>query len=429
MIDAIPNAPKSSNVQKGRISKRTVDLLSPPLSGETRFWDDRLTGFFVRVYPTGRKVYAVKCRVHGKQVIGTIGTHGAPWTPESAREKASEMLSMAAKGFNPSEEKISSRRAITVNDLIELYLRDGPITKPNKRQVSWQADESNLRRHVSPQLGSEAANSVTKLQAGRAIQKIREGATAYSAKSGKARGLILVKGGDGVARRALSVVSAMYRWGMKHEHVTVNPFAELTLGAAPAQERFLTIEEVSKYLSALRNLEDCGQIKSAYADALRLLLLTGARKTEIAHLKWSEVSLERNRLELPADRTKAGGKNGKRNILLMPAASAILEARLRNIGSTFNQADYVFPSAKFSGPVVGLRKIHMKVCAEAGLAGLRVHDLRHTFASIAISDGQSMLVVSKLLGHANLRSTERYVHLEADPLRNAVQSIGERIGQ
>jgi integrase len=166
-------------------------------------------------------------------------------------------------------------------------------------------------------------------------------------------------------------------------------------------------------------------------------MLTGARKTEVLGLQWSEVDMVRGILVLPPDRTKAGGKTGIRRIQLSPPALEILKARRSRTeslaveshvgGDPTAQHEFVFPAARGEGHAVGLRRVFQKVCAEANLPSLRIHDLRHSFASFAVANGASLFLVGKLLGHASARTTERYAHLAGDPLQDAVTSIGREI--
>ena len=132
--------------RKARITKRTVDATPVPAAGESRLWDTDLKGFFLRVYPTGRRVYALKYRLGPLQRIYTLGVHGSPFTPESARDAAENALRRVAVGEDPATEKKAAREALTVSALIDRYLEDGPATKPGKRASTWENDGSNLRR-------------------------------------------------------------------------------------------------------------------------------------------------------------------------------------------------------------------------------------------------------------------------------------------
>jgi integrase len=227
----------------------------------------------------------------------------------------------------------------------------------------------------------------------------------------------------------------MFAWGMEHGLCKTNPFGGTALATAPVRERFLTKDEAIALLSAISRLESAGNIADAFADALRLLLLTGARKTEILGLRWSEVDFDRKVLTLPPQRTKAGGKTGTRRIQLSPPALDILDKRRTAFGADVGRStqkhsaasNFVFPATRGQGHAVGVRKVFERVCKEAMLEDLRIHDLRHSFASFAIADGASLFLVGKLLGHASSRTTERYAHLSGDPRQEAVNSIGRTI--
>ena len=221
----------------------------------------------------------------------------------------------------------------------------------------------------------------------------------------------------------------MFAWGTEHGLVATNPFAGIKLNRAPVRERFLSKDEAGRFLDAIAELRDKSLLSETFADALRLLLLTGARKTEILGLRWSEVDQLRNVLILPPERTKAGGKTGERRISLSAPALEILSRRRERSNAEIPATGslFVFPAARGEGHAIGLRRAFTKVRAKANLEGLRIHDLRHSFASFAVADGASLFLIGKLLGHANARTTERYAHLSNDPLQDAANQIGRRI--
>lgn len=410
--------------RKARITKRSVDALATPAEGEARLWDTDVHGFFLRVYSSGRRVYALKYRLGPRQRVYTLGVHGSPLTPETARAAAEAALRRVAEGEDPATEKKEAREALTVAQLIQRYIDDGPATKPGKRDSTWAIDSSNLNCHIRVLLGQHVANSLTKADAAKAIQDITNGKTATVAKGKRLRGRAIVKGGAGTARRTLTTAAAMFAWGMEHGLVKSNPFASVKLAAAPVRERFLSREEAASLLDALDALEASKIVDQRFGDAIRLLLLTGARKTEILGLKWSEVDVARKLILLPPERTKAGGQNGERRIFLSPSALQILaRRRLKDA----KREDYVFPALRGEGHIIGVRRVFAKACEEAKLEGVRLHDLRHSFASFAVADGASLFLVSKLLGHANSRTSERYAHLSGDPLQDAVGAISERL--
>lgn len=411
---------------KQKLTKRAVDAAPAPATGEARVWDTELSGFCLRIYKSGRKVYAVKFRVRGRQGWLTIGEHGNPWTPEKARDEAATALLEASRGNDPTAVK-RVRDDLTVSKLIDLYLEEGRASKPNKREISWRQDKSNLNRHVKPLIGRKLVSSLTKTDLTRMVTAITAGETATVEKT-KARGKAVVKGGGGTAARSYSTARAMFSWAIEEGYMKPpNPCGGVKLAARPSVERFLSDKQAVALLEALASLEAEGEVSARHAAIFRLLLLTGARRVEIAGLRWAEVDFERSRLVLPPERSKAGGMKGERRITLNSAAVAILKA----LEATKGRASYVFPASKGkSGHTTAEGKIwREKVLPRAKLPGVRIHDLRHSFASFALADGASLALIGKALGHASSRTTERYAQLSDDPLRAMTERMGERFAK
>lgn len=412
-------------MNRQKLTKRAVDAARCPDAGEDRLWDTELSGFCLRLYGSGRKVYAVKYRVKGRQRWLTIGKHGAPWTPDDAREAAATALLMAEKGDDPADLK-RVKDDLTVNQLIDLYLTAGKASKPDKRETSWLQDASNLRRHVKPTIGRRLASGLTKPDITRMVTAITNGDTATVEKT-KKRGKAVVTGGAGIAARCFSTARAMFAWGIEEGHLAgPNPCAGVKLAARADVERFLTADQLVAILKAVEDLKAEGRLSERHAAIFNLLALTGARRTEIAGLKWSEVDLDRAILNLPPERTKAGGNLGNRRIALSSAALAVL----RRLREHRGKEAYVFPAARGA---TGHTKAEGKIWREtvlprAKLTGVRIHDLRHTYASLMLADGAPLGLIGKALGHANSRATERYAKLADDPLRAMAEKMGERFG-
>lgn len=413
-------------MERKKLTKRVVDAASTPAAGEARVWDDALPGFCLRVYPTGRKVYAVKYRLGGSQRWATIGEHGKPWTPDEARDEATDILRAASRGVDLMAER-KATPSIPVTDLIDRYLDEGPRDKPDKRASSWAQDKSNLNRHTRPLIGKLQAGKVTRSDISAMVADITAGKTAQDEKTGP-RGRAIVRGGAGIAARVFSTTRAMFAWAIDKGFLPgPNPCGGVKLAARADAERFLTEKQAVGLLKALDELEGEGDLTKRQAAIFRLLLLTGARRREIAGLMWSEVDLEGERLILPPERTKAGGKRGNRRIALNSAAVAILS----DLASGRKAREpYVFPASKGkSGATTAEAKLwREKVLPRAGLVGVRIHDLRHSFASFALADGASLAVIGKALGHATSRATERYAKLTDDPLRALAEKVGQRFG-
>lgn len=312
---------------KVRLTKRSVDGTPLPEVGERRVWDDAIAGFCLRVYATGRKVYACKYRVGGKQRWFTIGVHGQPWTADKARVQAMEILRDATHGEDAAQAKKERQSALTLAQLIDRYLADGPATRPNKRASSWAADRGSLKHHILPLLGQKRVVDLTKSDIARAVHAVAEGQTAGSPIKGKKTGQTHVRGGAGISTRVLAATRAMLGWGIQNDLAADNPARGISLPKRASVERFLSEAEATRLGRTIAELEETNEINPAHGDAMRLLLLTGARKTEITDLKWTEVDLDRRRINLPPERTKAGGKTGQRRIPLSEPAIDILVKR------------------------------------------------------------------------------------------------------
>jgi len=413
-------------MEKKKLTKRVVDATSPPTVGEARVWDEALPGFCLRVYPTGRKVYAVKYRLAGSQRWATIGEHGKPWTPDEARDQATDILRAAARGIDALAER-KAAPTMLVGELIDRYLAEGPRDKPNKRAASWMQDASNLNRHTRPLIGRKQAGKVTKSDITSMVADISDGKTAQDIKTGP-RGRAIIRGGSGIAARTYSTTRAMFAWAIEKGLLSgPNPCAGVKLPARADKERFLSEKQGAQLFAALDSLEAEGELTKRQASIFRLLLLTGARRREIAGLLWSEVDLEGERLILPPERTKAGGMSGNRRVALNSVALAILKDLARERKA---REPYVFPATKGkSGATTAEAKLwSKKVLPRAGLDGVRIHDLRHSFASFALADGASLAMIGRALGHANSRATERYAKLTDDPLRALAEKVGQRFG-
>lgn len=201
-----------------KLTKRVVDAAQRPASGEARVWDADLAGFCLRVYPTGRKVYSLKFRVGTRQRWMTIGEHGKPWagspalTPDEARREAEKAIGQARGGEDATQTRRDRRTALTVAELIDRYLDEGPATRPAKRETSWKADRGNLNHHARPQLGDRLVTELTRSDVARMIKGVIEGDTARPATKTKTRGRVIVRGGPGIAARVLASFRAMLSW-------------------------------------------------------------------------------------------------------------------------------------------------------------------------------------------------------------------------
>jgi integrase len=319
-----------------------------------------------------------------------------------------------ADGKDPSAVRHEQRKDVTVADLVERYLGDGPADKPTKKASSWTIDASNLRRHVVPLLGKRSVGTLTPTDVQRFQRDVTEGKTKADLKTGK-RGRARVDGGPGTAARATAVLAAMLAWAAKHGYRSDNPAKGVKLNALRNRERFLSGAELARLGEAIDLAEREGANRNGLA-IVRLLLLTGARRNEIASLRWDYVDFERRALRLPDSKT------GAKVIPLGAPALAVLNELPRDDKST-----WVFAAERGKGYFTGTPAVWRRLVKLAKLKDVRLHDLRHGFASVAVADQASLYLVGKVLGHTQAETTQRYAHLQLDPVRAVADRTARKI--
>jgi integrase len=401
-----------------RITKRAVDALQPNGS-EFTLWDDTVSGFGVRVRPTGAKSYVVVYRAgtgRGAPVRRyTIATVGKI-TPEAARVRAKVILGAVAHGHDPANQKTAERGIPTVAELANRFMTDHVRSKRKVGTAQFYRDI--LDRIVKPAIGTTKADKLTRVQVGRLHSSLAD--TPFQ------------------ANRVLAVIGSMYAFAGRAGIVPegTNPVRGIDKFKEGRRERFLTSEELERLGSSIREAETIGipwtvdeskpgakhvprakrftRTAPSAAAALRLLLFTGCRLREILHLRWEHVDFERGCLFLP------DSKSGRRTVVLNAPALAVLKA-LERLGP------YVVPGDDPAQPRHDLKRPWDAVTKHAGLVGTRLHDLRHTYASFGAGGGLGLPIIGRLLGHAQAATTARYAHLDNDPLRRASEAIGGRI--
>lgn len=434
-----------------RITKRAVDALAPT-DVEYIAWDDDLTGFGVRVRPSGAKSYVIGYRAGSgrkapwrRLTVGAVGK----LTPDEARRLAKAKLGEAATGGDPAGDRAKERADLTVAGLADLYLEEGCETKKASTVLN---DKSRIARHIKPLLGTKRVAAVTSADIERAMRDVANGKTATDEKTGK-HGRAIVTGGRGAAGQVVALLSSMFAFAVARKMRPDNPAFGVKKYRTGKGERFLSSEELERLGAAIREAETDGipwepdpekktkhapkeenrrtTIAPEVAAALRLLILTGARLREILHLEWTHVDMERGLLLLPDSKT------GKKAIILNAPALAVLAGLPRR--STFvipgepPRSGTGAATAKASKPAdrprSDLKRPWELVTKRAELEGVRIHDLRHTNASIGAAAGLGLPIIGKLLGHTQASTTQRYAHLDNDPLRKAADRIGSEIAR
>jgi integrase len=405
-----------------RLTKTAVASLVPRASTYIEF-DAELPGFGIRVTPKGAKSFVVDYRAHGggrraptrRYTIGSNATFSA----ERARNVARDVLARVRLGADPAREKTLNRRAVTIADLERAFMEEevSPTCKP--RTASLYA--MYFRVHVLPELGTRRAVDVSHAEIVRFHRKI-----GVRAKP--------------TANRVVSLLSALFTWAVKTKRIPVetNPARGVQTFAEQPRERYLTSDELLRLGDAIREAETKGvpyEIDETYrkskhaakpenrftkinpyaAASIRLLLLTGARLREILDLRWSNVDLERGLLFL------ADSKSGKKTIVLNTPSLLILSNLPRSGCFVIASQSAGTPDER---PRADLQRPWRAITRRAGLSGLRLHDLRHTHASIGVGAGLGLPIIGRLLGHSNVKTTQRYAHLADDPVRRASERIG-----
>ena len=404
-----------------RLTKRAVDGLAPS-NRELRVYDADLSGFGVRVMPSGFKSWFVEYRPKGGGGLVptkrmTLG-ETTKLTADEARNAARDVLATVRLGGDPAGERRKSREMPTLAQLLEQFLADE--VEPKRKRTTASTYRHYVRNIIVPAIGTTKANALTKADVNRLHRKVgREHPT--------------------TANRVLAVLSSAYGFGASHISgfpEGMNPTRGVEKFSEESRERFLSSDELQRLGAALREAETVGfpwrvdegkptakhlaaperrrtVLSPAVVAALRLLLFTGCRLREILHLRWADVDFERGMLFLPDSKT------GRRAVILNAPALAVLDS-LPRLGS------FVIAGEAPNKPRSDLKRPWQAVAKHAGLEGLRIHDLRHSFASIGAGSGMGLPIVGKLLGHAQARTTSRYAHLDNDPLRRATEAIGAK---
>jgi integrase len=393
-----------------KLTARLADALEADPDRDVFLWDTgagAVTGFGLRAFPTGRKSWLLQYRFGGRTRRIVIGPFPGV-KAEEARQRATDLRGRIARGEDPAASRDDARKDLTVAELCALWLREGCIDlKPS----SVDAYSRNVANHVVPLIGPIRLAKLRRADVEWMQLAVAEGATRAD-RRGKPRARIVVRGGKGAAARTVACLRAALNWAQRRDLVASNP-AEVKTYKTGTVERLLTTAELARLGAALAEAESR---HPRAVDALRVLLLTGARKQEVLRLKWDEVDFACAALRLPDSKT------GRKVIALPPPAAAVLARQPRIEG-----VPWVFPGLGRKGPLVGLQGPWESIRAAAGLSDVRVHDLRHAFASVAVASGESLYITGKLLGHVRPETTARYAHLADDPVQAAAGRVAGKI--
>lgn len=416
-----------------RITKRTVDTARPAVGRTLYMFDRDLKGFGLKVTPQGVRTYFVQFRTgKGRRAPKRryfIGRHGSPWTPDMAREEADRILSRVQLGDNPHAEREADRGALTVADLCQQYLAKVEVGEVRtrrglpKKASTVAIDRGRIARHILPPLGTRLVKDLTREDVKAFLAAVAVGKTATAApltrnddRTIKPRGRVIVKGGEGTARRTIGLLGGILQFAVEQGIAPHNPTHGLKLSKDRKRDRWLDAEEYRALSAALAEGDNGGKgVMSAARAAVRLIALTGLRRGEALQLRWADIDAKRRVLRLTDSKTGAGIRP------LGKAALALLEGLPRR------DPVFVFPAASGGKPLGGLPHLARAVFAKAGLADATLHTLRHSLATVANALGYTESTIAALLGHARHSITARYAHNIDSVLLAAADRVTQHI--
>jgi integrase len=397
---------------QGKITKRKVDAAKSGVR-DIFIWDTETKGFGLKVTPAGNKIYIFQYRVPGKKAPErvTIGKHGDPWTAEQARAEAEKYRGSVKRGVYPAAIKNTEKAEKTVAELCDLYLAEGCETK---KPSTAATDRGRIERHIKPLLGRRRVKDIGQADVRRFLKDVAAGKTSVDEKTGK-HGRARVTGGKGTASRTVGLLGGIFSFAVSEDMRADNPVRGVKRYADKKGERHLSHDEMAALGEALSGAEAEGDNGTAIA-AIRLLILTGCRKSEILTLQWDHIDFVRAFLRLPDSKTGA-------KIVPLGAPALELLASLPRIDGN----PYVIPGVIEGQHLIGIPRVWERIRKRAKLDDVRLHDLRHSFASVGASAGMGLPIVGKLLGHRDPKTTARYAHIADDPAKAAADRIAGTI--
>jgi integrase len=375
-----------------KLTKRIVDDLAIAAT-DYMVWDDDIAGFGIRIFPSGRKSYLVQYRARGRTRRRAIGQHGV-LTADEARKVAKTLLGDVAKGGNPAEDRRRMHQSPNVSSLCDRFLSD--YVAHHCKPSTAKGYQVMVERCIKPRLGSRKIMDVTRADIVGFHNGMRD--TPY------------------MANRTASILSKIFNlaedWGLRMEGS--NPARRIQKFKEEEKKRYLTDHEQLRLGGVLADALESGEETIYAVSAIYLLMLTGCRLGEILSLQWDFV--RQNHLELPDSKT------GRRRIPLPREAREVIYSLPRVDGNPF-----VIVGEAGRGHLVNLQKTWIRVKTKAKLADVRMHDLRHTYASVAVMSGIDPFLLKEIMGHKNLQTTLRYAHFADDAVQRAAGSVASRL--
>ena len=388
-----------------KLTDKLVRELELPATGNRRIPDSEYPSLNALVTAAGWRGFVMRYRINGRQRQMTIGDLGA-WAVTAARVRAKELRKLIDQGIDPLEQEAKARdEAITLAE----YWRNvyEPLHVARKRP-SWARDiHSMMARDLLPKLGKRLVKEIDGADVAALHRHISKRAPARAN-----RVLAVLSHLMTYAERPHVLESAARVEALRPRHS--NPCQDITRNPEEARQRYLTAAELKSLADVL-----AGHPERLSVALVRFLLLTGARFTEAAHATWNQFDLERGVWTKPSSHTKQ-----KREHVVPLAAPAL--ALLQELRAQNGSSPHLFPGSA-GKPITTIKTMWRSVTRQAGLTGVRVHDLRHTHAALLASGGASLLLIGQLLGHTQIATTKRYAHLHDDAQRAAVEQAAALI--
>ncbi len=386
----------AQQLNKVKLTKRIVESTTPDASKRIFLWDTEITGFCLRVYPTGQRSYYLQYRnQHNVTRKIKIGSHGN-MTTEQARDIARQLSLEIGAGRDPAAGIQENRTKPTLAELANEYL--SVHARATKREKSIHEDERLLATIILPKLGSKKVEAITANE----LQNIHKD----------------LMGTPYTANRVRSLLSKMLNLAIQWGWISSNPTTAVSKYQEQKRERWLNKEEMARLWEVLDKYSH-----HATSFVFKMLLLTGSRKGEVLNATWGQFDLVKGVWTKPAHLTK------QKKTEHLPLSSNALEMLQELKELHPSSSPFLFPGKIEGKPIKEVKTFWATVLNESEIDDFRIHDLRHTHASHLVSSGLSLSIVGKLLGHTQASTTQRYAHLADEPLREAAELFGNMVGR
>ena len=393
-----------------KLTEKVLRDAEPVPGRDYQIFDTEVRGFAACIYRGGGRAFTLDYRHAGRQRRMTFG-RWPEWSVSAARERAKELRREIDAGTDPLGRREAKREAPRVTDLIERYCAEH-LPKLSTRSAADQ--RSALAKMVEPVWGRKLVTEITPTDVDKLLTKIAEGrARPHKEKpNNRARKLQGAKPTPVRANRIGEVLRKMFTLAVQWGWCEDNPAQRFHRRTETPRERFLSKEEIAKLAAALETAED-----RRAADIIRMCMLTGARLGEVRQARFEQFNLEHMSWSKPPTMTK---QRRAHRVPISDETAAIVRQRLLLVPKG---SPWLFPGDTPGQPVQEVRRFWAQVQKQCGITDVRIHDLRHTFASLLVSGGASLEMIGKLLGHSQMQTTLRYAHLMDSPLRAGVDAV------